>query len=116
MCMLVYTARTYTTLLYRMHMRRGTYSHVSFTIEPIQLPSVPLKSFVPNPLRKHTHARKARRSGRTGWSAASTGGIQSIEAREHAQLHWQRACQLVRVHSAARKPIAVIARYGMLYG
>ena len=68
------------------------YSKVSFAIEPIQLPIVPLNLFSLHELRT-TAAR--RRGSAAGCAAAAQSRAQKLEVRELAELRRQRAVQVV---------------------
>jgi hypothetical protein len=85
--------------------RSGAHSLVSFAIEPIQLPIVPLSLFSPQSLRT-TAARErgADRSRRWAVAAAAQRGAQQLEVRELAELRRQRAVEVIRIQVPARAP------------
>ena len=89
---------------------RGGYRKVSFVIEPIQPPIVPMSLFWLHPL--HTSAAHTRGADRSanGCAAAAQSGAQTLEVCELAALRRQRAVQAViphaPAHGTARYPVA----------
>ncbi len=86
--------------------RSGAYSHVSFAIEPIQPPIVPLSWFSPQALRTTAGVWSARRRPvpPMGCAAAAQSGAQTLEVRELAELRRQRAVQVIPPHVPAPAP------------
>ncbi len=78
----------------------GGYSQVSFAIEPIQLPIVPLSLFWLHSLHTTASAQAcgADRSANGCAAAAAQSGAQTLEVRELAELRRQRAVQVIHPH------------------
>jgi hypothetical protein len=75
---------------------------VSFVIEPIQPPIVPMSLFWLHPLHTSAaHTRGADRSADGCAAAAAQSGAQTLEVRELAELRRQRAVQAVIPHAPA---------------
>ena len=87
---------------------------VSFAIEPIQPPIVPLSMFSPQSLHTTAGVRARRRPVPPMGCAATAaqGGAQSLEVRELAELRRQRAVQVIRPQCPAQRS-AVLRRYAL---
>ncbi len=79
---------------------------MSFAIEPIQLPIVPLSLLSLHSLRTTAgaSARRRRPVPSMGCAAAAQNGAQSLEVRELAELRRQRAIHVIRRKCPATAP------------
>jgi hypothetical protein len=93
---------------------RGEYSQVSFAIEPIQPPILPLSLLCPQSLR--TTAAHTRGADRSANGCTAQSGVQILEVRELAELRRQLAVQVIppyipaSAHGTARHPAASTSR------
>jgi hypothetical protein len=91
---------------------RSAYKSVSFAIEPIQPPIVPLRWFSLKYLRTTAPRKRGADRSADGYAAAAQSGAQSLEVRELAELRRQRAVQAIRpqVPATARGKCCAVPR------